>query len=313
MSSETLGEIFALLAALTWAFSLVLFRYSGEHVVPLALNLFKCAVGIVLLAATLLLAPLLPGLLGDQSVATFRAVPVRSLWLLVLSGVIGIALADTLFFICLNRIGVGLISIVDCLYTPFVILFSWMLLPHEVLTVWHLVGAGLILGGVLVSSGHAPPPNTTRGQVVAGVCAGASAMAAMALSIVIAKPALEATPVIWASAVRMVAGTVALAVVVMLLPARKALWLVFRPSVAWKTSIPAAFLGTYLAYIFWIAGFKNAGAAVNAILNQTSIIFAIILATVVVKEPLTKRKLVSVGLAIVGVVFVLHDKLAAML
>jgi len=83
-------------------------------------------------------------------------------------------------------------------------------------------------------------------------------------------------------------------------PVRKQLWAVFRPARIWKLSMPAAVLGTYLSMVFWIAGFKLTTAAVASILNQTSIVFAIILATVVLHERLTARKCVSLILAVSG-------------
>jgi len=208
---------------------------------------------------------------------------------------------------------VGIVSIVDCLYTPFVILCSWLMLSEQ-LTLAHFAGAALILSGVVISSGHAPPPNTTRGQLLAAILFGALAMGSMAFGIVIAKPVLEEFPLIWAAIIRLLAGTLALAIVALGLPTRKALWSVFRPSVAWKTSIPGACLGTYLAYVFWVAGFKYADASINAILNQTTVIFAIILATLIVKEQMTRRKLLSVMMAFAGIVItVLHEHVQAFL
>ena len=177
----------------------------------------------------------------------------------------------------------------------------------------HVVGAALILSGVLVSSGHKPPPGTTRRQLVAGVLIGALAMASMAYGIVIAKPALDGFPLVWAALIRLLAGTAALAGVALLSPTRRKLWSVFRPSADWKTALPGALVGTYLAYMFWLAGFKYAEASINAILNQTNVIFAIILATVIVKEQMTRRKVVSVALAVVGVVItVLHEEVGGL-
>lgn len=313
MRSHLLGETYALLAALTWAFALVLFKYSGERVTPLALNLFKCVVGIILLLGTLALAPLLPSLLSDESLQAVLDLSARDVWILVASGVIGIALADTLFFYSLNIVGVGIVSIVDCLYTPFMFLFAWALLDEQ-LTAAHYIGGALILIGILISSAHAPPHGITRGKLVAGIILGALAMASMAYGIVIAKRLLEALPLLTALTIRLVAGTAVLGLVALLLPVRNDLWSVFRPCRAWKTAIPGAFLGTYLAYVFWGGGFKHADASIAAILNQTTVIFAIILATVIVKERLTKRKVVSVTLAVAGVVIaVLHKRVEELL
>ena len=150
MSEHLLGQILSLLAALAWACGLIFFKRSGERVPPIALNLFKNTVAVLLLAITLLAMGDGPGRLGDF--------PSGDVYILLLSGVIGIALADTLFFHSLNLIGVGLNAIVDCLYSPFVVLFAWLLLS-EGLSGSTLVGLGLILSAVLVSSRHAPPPD----------------------------------------------------------------------------------------------------------------------------------------------------------
>jgi len=312
MTLSVLGEVYALLAAFTWACAMVLFKYSGERVSPLALNLFKSVVGIILLIVTLLAAPLFPGVLGGESAQQVLTRPAIDILILVFSGIVGIALADTLFFYSLNIVGVGIVSIIDCLYSPLVILFSFLMLFEE-LTAAHLVGAALIIAGVFLSRGHKPPRDTTRGRLTAGILVGALAMASMAFGIVIATPVLKDFPLIWAATIRLAAGTAALAPMALASPARKTLWSVFRPSVAWKTSVPGALLGTYLAYVFWVGGFKYADASIAAILNQTTIIFAIILATVVVKEALTRRKVMAVVLAIAGVLTILHEHVAAVL
>jgi len=297
MGTNLIGETFALLAALTWAFALVLFKLSGERVGPLALNLFKNTIGLIMLAVTLLFISDTLGILGH--------VPQEDIVILLFSGLIGIALADTVFFHALNLVGVTLVSIVDCLYSPFVILFSCLILS-ETLGLSGYVGTGLILAGVFISSRHAPPADRTPAQLILGSMLGASSMALMTFGIVIAKPVLELYdfPLILATTLRMAAGTAALALLAIASRKRGQYWSVFRPSPVWRVSIPASVLGTYFALIFWMAGFKYAKASIAGILNQTSVIFAINLATIILREPLTRRKLVSVVLAGAGVAIV---------
>jgi drug/metabolite transporter (DMT)-like permease len=295
MSASLLGEGCALGAAMAWACALVLFKRSGEHVAPLPLNLFKNVVGVILLVVTLVVL--------QDGLSTPMSHPPRELLILAISGIIGIALADTLFFYGLNTIGVGLISVVDCLYSPSVIFFSWLLLG-ETLTVAHYVGGALIVFAVLIASGHKPPKGKTRGQILMGMLLAGSGIASMGFGIVLAKPVLEEFPLFWATLIRLLAGTLALAVITVALPERKELWSVFRPSRAWRFSVPAAVLGMYLALLLWIAGFKYTLASLAGILNQTSVIFAIILASIFLKEKFTQRKLIAVVLALGGVVLV---------
>jgi len=289
------GEICALGAALAWAFALVLFKRSGERVGPVALNLFKNVVALLLLGATLLVAPAEGG----------NATPYsgRDVQILILSGIVGITLADTAFLAALNRIGVGLISIVDCLYSPFTIFFAWLLLGERLSWV-HYLGGVLILGGVLVSSRHPPPPGRTRGQLAAGVALAVLAMALLGFGIVIAKPVIERFPLFEATAIRLLAGTVALTLLTLASPKRAEYWSVFRPSRVWWQSIPASVLGAYLSLVLWIAGFKYTEVSVAAILNQTSVVFAFVLAALVLHESFGRRKLVAVAMAIAGVLVI---------
>lgn len=297
MTDVRFGEICALLSALSWAGALVLFKLSGERIPPLALNLFKNAVALVLLGLTLLAMGDGPGKILKFETA--------DLVTLMLSGFLGIAVADTVFFFSLNLMGVGLVAIVECLYSPLVILCAALLLG-ETLHVNHYLGGGLIIFAVLVCSRHQVPEGRTPGQIAAGFALGAAAMALMAFGIVMAKPVLEVShfPLIWAATLRLVAGTVALAALALASPKRLGHFAGFRPSRIWRVSIPGAVLGTYFAMIFWVAGFKYAKASVAGILNQTSVIFAIILATLILREPFTRRKLMAVVLAAAGVLLV---------
>ncbi|HVP12717.1 MAG TPA: DMT family transporter [Phycisphaerae bacterium] len=301
---QLIGETCAVLTALTWAFALVFFKRSGDRVQPLALNLFKNTVGLALLFLTLLVLWIAGH--GEEDIMARRDAH-HEIGILFLSGFIGIALADTIFFYALNLIGVGIVAIVDCLYSPLIILFSVLMLSEK-LGRFQYIGAALVLCGVLVSSRLAPPRRRTRGQLILGITMGASSMAMMAFGIVLAKPVLEGYPLFWATTLRLLAGTLSLAVFGLCLPERKVLFSVFRPSRVWKSCLPGSILGAYASLVFWIAGFKYIEASIAGILNQTSTMFAIILATLMLKEEFTRRKLLAVSLALAGVIMVTLDK-----
>ena len=300
MTNDAFGQLCSLLAAFTWAMALVFFKKCGETISPIALNLFKNVVGMILLVVTLIAI--------GESTDTLRRFPVSELILLSFSGMLGITVADTLFFHALNRVGVGLVTIVECAYSPFVILCAFLMLSER-LTPLDYVGIAIIVSAIFVSSKHAPPPGRTRRELITGMLLGCLAMGLMAYGIVLAKPILEISgfPLIWATTIRLAAGTVALAMVAAASPQRRSHFAVFRPSRVWVMAIPGAVLGTYIAMILWVAGFKYTQASVAAILNQLSMIFAMILATVILKERLTIRKLCSVALALIGALLVTVD------
>lgn len=304
MNSERWGEIFALLTAFTWAVAMVLFKRCGETITPVALNLFKNTLGLLLLGVTVAVIALMdpaqgPSVLADR--------PVGEIIVLLISGFLGIAVADTVFFKSLNIVGVGIQSIVDCTYSPFVILLSWIFLSER-LTVPDYAGAALIVTAVFMASRHTPPPGKTRSELLAGIGWGCLAISLMVVGIVMARPILDTNkgnfPLLWATLIRLFAGTVPLALFALNRRHRQVVINAFIPSRDWKIMLPGSFIAAYVCMILWIAGFKYARTGVAAVLNQTSTIVALVLATLILKETFTARKTIAVILAMVGVVLV---------
>lgn len=295
LNSNLVGQICALLTAITWAGAIVCFKHSGERMPPLALNIFKNTVGSILLLLTLLLYPPCREGLGKLSATDW--------WVLAGSGILGIAIADTVFFAALNLCGVGLISIVDCAYSPFVLLFAFLMLG-ETLRLPHYVGGVAILIGILIASRHPLPANRTRAQIFAGVSLGVLSMAMMALAIVWAKPTIEPLPLIPVTTIRMGAGTAALVLYAAASPRRREHLQDLRPARVWWYSAAGAVLGAYLSMMFWLGGYKWTKASIAALLNQTSVIFALILAAIFLHERFTSRKFAAVTMALAGVLVI---------
>ncbi len=303
--NHPLGQGCALLTAILWAVALMLFKRSGDHISPMALNLFKTVVGLVLLVA--MIAIMIAT--GRDSLATLSQCPARDIWLLLLSGVIGIAVADTIFLRALNLIGLGLISIVDCAYSPFVILFAWLLLGEN-LTVLQYVGAALIVVGVFTASQHKPPADRTRRQILSGMALAVVAVGLMAMCIVFPKRIIEDMPVLWSTTLRQGAAAVVLALMATVDRDRRTKWAVFKPSRSWKFALPGSILGTYLCVLLWVAGFKYTDASIAGALNQTSVVFSALLAAFVLKERFGRRQVVAFVLSLAGTAIVtLGDRL----
>jgi drug/metabolite transporter (DMT)-like permease len=121
----------------------------------------------------------------------------------------------------------------------------------------------------------------------------------MAVGIVMAKPVLDRTDPWWATTVRLVGGVVVLGVHAAIRHRRETLR-VLRPGRHWKLLVPTGAMGTYFAMFFWIAGMKYTHTTVASVLNQTSAIHVLVLATVFLREPLTLRKLVAILLGFAG-------------
>ena len=291
------GEFYSLLCAVFWAIAVIFFRKSGERTPPLALNLFKGVTALVLLVPTMLLVDTGPLIMQHAT----------SDWvLLAASGMIGIGIADTLFFASLNRLGAGKSAIVDCLYSPLVVLCSAVLLS-EPIGIALAVGVVLMVAAILLGSNpfsrSASSPAQRRDQQL-GVALGVVAMLAMAVGIVIAKPVLEHSAVLWASVVRVASGTAFVAVQSLHPKHFAAVRQIFRPSRQWRYTVPGAVMGTYLAMVVWLAGMKYTSAGVAAVLNQTNTLLIPLLAVPALGEKLTGRKLIAIALGFGGAVVV---------
>lgn len=288
------GEIFAILTSLCWSYAVILFRKSGFHTSPISLNLFKntIAVGLLLLTMFIFKTPLL----GVTTWSDF--------FILILSGLLGIAIADTLFFNSLNILGASINAIVACFYAPLTVLFAYILIGERILF-WDFIGAIFIVGAVFMTSATPKSSGIEKKELTKGIVLGITSMALMAFGIVLAKPIIDRTPVLWSSTVRLIGGNFALVIYTLFLPSRSKIWSVFIPQQSWRTSIPASIIGAYISMILWIAGMKFTQASIAAILNQLSTIFTVILAFLLLKEPLTTRKIVAVLMAVTGTMFVI--------
>ena len=287
------GEFYSTLCALLWAVAVILFRKSGEFMKPVVLNLFKGTVGLILFLISMVV-------LGRSF---FPAANSGLDWILLLiSGAVGIGIADSIFFVALNRLGAGRQAIVDCLYSPFVVLCSILYLS-EPLTPWLFAGMGLMGGAILVGT-YAPVKKASeenRKQLIAGVLLGILAMLLMAAGIVLAKPILDRSDAWWVTTVRLAGGWGLLMVQVLARREdRQAFFKEIRPSLRWRISMPAALIGTYLALIFWILGMKYTYTTIASVLNQSSSLFILLLATFFLAEELTWRKGVAIVMGLGG-------------
>jgi len=291
-----MGELYAVLAAMVWAFAVILFKRAGETVSPFALNLFR-----VVVSCGLLLIVMAVG-----RVELWRQAPLQDYLILLASGIIAIAISDTLFHMCLNRVGAGINAIVDCLYSPFVVLFAWLLVGER-LSGWQIGGMGCVIVGVVIATRVQPPRNTSRRTLLVGIGCGVLAMATIAFGIVIAKPVLDRSSVLWATAVRQLGCVVVMVPVALISPSRRRIFAVFAPRPELKFTLTGTVLGSFLALLLWIAGMKYTTASAAGILNQTSTIYILVFASLFLKEPFSRRKGLAAGVALLGILLVVMN------
>ena len=65
--------------------------------------------------------------------------------------------------------------------------------------------------------------------------------------------------------------------------------------------------GNYIALVLWVAGMKYTTASRAAVLNQLSVIFIFIMATVLLKEKMTRQRLAAIMIALTGAYLVIFN------
>ncbi|MBU1627830.1 DMT family transporter [bacterium] len=288
-----MGELYSFLCAIFWAAAVVLFKKTGESIRPVSLNLFKNLLGLILIFFTMLLF---------KEELTHEATWSEYL-LLMISGVLGIGLADTIFFKSLNILGAGLQAVVDCFYSPMIIVLSFIFLKERI-SLLDIFGAILIISAILIACLKPEKHKLTQKELIYGIFLGFLSMLLMAVGIVMIKPLLDRSPLLWVTEIRLIGGTISLVLLSYLMGYRKVLYDSFRPAKVWKQMIPASFLGAYCGLIFWMAGMKYTTASLASILNQTSTIFIAIFAVFFLKEKMSRNRIIGVCLAMLGVIFV---------
>ncbi|MBC8455994.1 DMT family transporter [bacterium] len=305
-----IGEIFSLACAVIWGFSVVLFKKVGETVSPIALNPFKSLVGIVLFGVTLVVlgVPFIQPIVSDPQMGF----TLRDYLILTISGVIGIGLADTIFFKSLNILGASIAAIVDCLYSPSIIVFAYFMLGERLAPV-QLAGGALIVVSVLFASLKIKHISVSRKQFEYGVFLGAISMIMMAFSIVLIKPILnrivdDPSLQLWVGGFRMIPGVIVAGGIFLIYNRKRNLTTPFKSKKILAILLIGSVLGGYLALAMWIFGMTLTKSSIAGILNQTSVIFMVLFGWWILKEPITKRRIVAFLMALFGILLVFLGK-----
>ncbi len=291
-----MGEICSLLSAIFWALAIIIFKKIGDRVSPMVINPVKSIIGLSLFILTCLImgVPLMP---NSQFSNT-------DLLILSISGIIGIGIADIIFLHSLNILGAGISAIVDTVYSPFVILFAFILLG-ESLTFTQLIGGALIIGSVLYASTKIQNIPVDRKRFKQGILYGIGSIAMMAFGIVMIKPILNTVSdnvglQLWIAGYRLVSGVLVSGSIMLIANRKQNILGALRDRTLWLPLIVSSVLAAYLGIAMWVMGMSMTTASISSILNQTATIFILIFAWIFLGEPLTKRRILSIVVAMCG-------------
>lgn len=284
--------IACLAAAALWAIAVSLFRRALDDLGPSAVNVGKCAFASLCFWVGVLVASAPPDL-GARA----------GTWSIVaLSGVIGMALGDTLLFVAVRDGGVQR-ALVLFNTSPVMAAVAAVAIYGETPSAAGWIGMAVTLAGVmLVETDPARPrPRAKTGAAWRTAAAGLGAAACQAAGILMNRGPLQVIELVPASAVRLSAASLALLVVMLLTRDGRPALAALAHSRAWQRIVPPTLIGTVLAVYLMMRGIRDVPVATSAALLATTPVFALPIARFVLREPIGARSIVGTLLAVLGV------------
>jgi len=231
------------------------------------------------------------------------------LFVILLSGIIGIFLGDTLLFIALQKIGPRRNNILFSLAAPFTVILNIIFL-NEIMSLVNLIGCIIVFFGVVIAIayGNSRDKNhrweLVEGNLYLGVIFGIGAALCQAIGLVMMKPILNmgADPIASAS-LRTLISCIFLAFTFFLN------YEIFNTKTSLNLkiigqSILSGFLGMALGMSLLLIALQHADAGIVATLSSTSPIMILFLIWVVTKKIPTTGAWIGTVLAIIGSVLI---------
>lgn len=290
MSYEYIGFSAALLSAASWALGSILFKQISETVSPFGVTLAKGFIGIILLGTVYLFEGIF-------------SVSLNAVIVLTISGIIGIAIGDTLFFASLKNLGPKT-QVIFFMFGNIMTAVFGMIFLKEFPSSMQWIGIMITLIGVasvLWSKIFSYSTNVSTG--VKGAVFGVLAMVCFSSSLVIAKDVLDEISTIGATFYRITSGTIGMAMYGFLTNDVKDWIKPFRNN----GKMVLFFIGSVSVVMFggfWLSlvAIKYVNIGVASALNATEPLFVLPLAYFILKEKISRIEIFGAVITVLGVV-----------
>lgn len=281
----------ALASAASWALCTVLWRKIGEEISPFSMNLSKGIIGSVYLAAAFLVIPLAP-------------MSVHDFFYLGISGLLGITLGDTFFFLSLMHLGPSLASLMGTLL-PVVVAFAAVVFLGERPSAAAWVGIFLTVGGVAWVVNQRRPRQGLVKSDSRGILLRLLSILFMTAGIICAKIGVRSVPTVQATLVRMVWGVAGLLLWGCLNRQLRA-WVapLGDPRLLRKISL-VVFIVVFGGFWLSLLSLKYLDASVAGALGSTAPLFILPIAAIMLGERITMKAGLATALAVGGVALML--------
>ncbi|MGE0487776.1 MAG: DMT family transporter [Vulcanimicrobiota bacterium] len=286
-TAASLGIGAALVANASWVLGSIAFARLLKQGSPMGLNLGRGLFTLAYLGAALLLC------------STWSPLSHENLACLALSGLLGMALGDSLFFAALARLGPRLTLLLGMMGPVFSVVLGLLVL-RERFGVVDAVGMVLTLTGVAGVVWHRAEGEAHEGRAV-GVCLALGGTLAMALGSLLAKVALVEVPPLQAAFVRMAASVVALSLLA-LCTGRLGAWLrpFTLPSSRWQLQAAIAIV-VFGGFFLSMVALRLLPLSLAALVAASEPLMALLITWLALSEPVSRGQGLSVVVGLTGV------------
>ena len=286
-----IGIIASLLSAASWAFGTVMFDRIGKVVPYIGITFLKGIFSIVLMTGLSLFTG------GLQSIGF------KEFSFLILSGIIGISVGDSLFFKSLQDLGAKVQVVFFLLGQIFTMLLSLLLLG-EVLTVSQYIGATILLIGIaiVIWRKQEKHPNKMR-----GIVCGLLSILCFSISIIMIKVSISEVEVITATFYRMVFGTV-FTLGFGVAGKQVSSWVCPLKDIRllWAFVLNVVVI-TYGGFLLSMVAIKHISVSLASVLSTTEPIFVLLFAFMINREKVNRQELIGTFLTLVGLYLIIRQ------
>jgi len=280
-----LGEIFAILTALMWAASTVLSAEALKRVDPVRSNTIKTFFSAL---------TMLPIAIATGELNSLPQVDLEALFLIVLAAIVGFGVGDILLFKSIILTGVSRAYTIAYTYPLFTMIIAVLFLKEPFL-LRYLIGTILIVLSVIMTSLE---DSKNYGKIsLEGLMIALAAALCWAIGTILAALGLKGISVLLANTIRYPVLSLFL-------------FLISRPRKKWKIGkkdlgilSASGILGMVLGGITFLFSIQFIGASRATPLSASSPVWASIMSSIISKERVTIRLLLSSIIVSVGICF----------
>ena len=283
----------AILAALCWTVASLISADVTRNIGGLVFNRLRLFfVSITLLTYTTI-------------INTWGTIHFDHLNIIIISGIIGIFLGDTLLFMALQKIGPRRNNILFSLAAPFTVILNIFFLKEKMSFI-NLLGCFVVFIGVVIAIAYGTTRNKNHrwekieGSLIVGILFGVLAALCQAIGLIMMKPILDAgADPIASAAIRTTISCILLAFTFFFKTKNFVSRIPLNTSIIIKSFI-SGFLGMALGMSLLLIALQKADAGIVASLSSTSPIMILFLIWMITKEVPSIGAWLGTVLAILG-------------